>query len=303
MIDDIIDKLPKKLQIEIIENIARKDLTESEKYKIQKMLKNELSKHTQQGKRTDLQTSSKNLEKVSHGVLEDIGKIFNESHETVRKRLFVSDRIDENPEKYKELKKRLDADKTSLDYAYRHLKKEEFFKEPIPLPKEEHNVIYADPPWEYNLQLSGAPDYPTMKVNEICDLKIPSADDAILFLWTTGPKLEEAFKVIKAWGFTYKTFMIWVKRSHEGKLQRGTGYYVAGVCEILLIAIKGKPGTPLPENMPLGIVEAPRTFHSHKPEIFYDYIKQMYPNRKYLELFARGKPRENWTQWGNELEE
>jgi len=99
LIDDIIDKLPKKLQIEIIENIARKDLTESELAKIQKILRVELSKHSQQGKRTDLSTSSKNLEKVSHGVLEDIGKLFNESHEKTRQRQYVFERIAKKPKK------------------------------------------------------------------------------------------------------------------------------------------------------------------------------------------------------------
>ena len=166
MVEEPLNNLPKKLQIEIIENL-HKNLTQSEKFKEQRLVQQELHKFTQQGKRTDLETSSKDLEKVSHGVLEDVGKIYNESHETVRKRLFVFDRIEENPEKHRELKKRLDADKTSLEYAFRYFKKEEFFKEPISLPKEEHNVIYADPPWEYDLQLSGAPDYPTMKVNEI----------------------------------------------------------------------------------------------------------------------------------------
>ena len=196
---------------------------------------------------------------------------------------------------------RVDSGKTSIDYAFRMITKTEAEKEPIPLPEGEFDIIYADPPWHYDLQLSGAPDYPTMKVDDICKLKVPSADDAVLLLWTTGPKLEEAFRVINAWGFTYKTFNIWAKINEDGQPQRGIGYYFAGVCEILLLATKGKPGTPLPENIPLGIHMEAKTKHSKKPDYYYQMIEKMFPNRHYIELFARMRYSEAWSVWGFDI--
>ncbi len=240
-------------------------------------------------------TSAKLADVDRADVRDQMAKILNISHGTYDKVITIKEAaIDKWID-------RVDSKQTSIDYAFRMVTKTQAETERIPLPDGEYDIIYADPPWDYDLQLSGAPDYPTMKVNEICDLKIPSAEDAVLFLWTTGPKLEEAFRVINAWGFTYKTYHIWAKINKEGTVQRGTGYYFAGATEIILLATKGKPGTPLPENIPLGIYQEGKTKHSKKPEYYYGMIEQMYPNRSYLELFARNK-REGWTSWGNQIE-
>ena len=166
------------------------------------------------------------------------------------------------------------------------------------LPIDKYDVIYADPPWTYNFtqapNRSIEKEYPTMDIKDICKLKIPSADNSILFLWCTSPKLiPEGVEVIRSWGFTYKTSMVWVKD------KIGMGYYARSRHEFLLIATKGKPGVPEPAVRPDSVIEAPRTKHSKKPEL-YEMIERMYPNRKYLELFARNK-RENWKSWGNEV--
>lgn len=166
-----------------------------------------------------------------------------------------------------------------------------------PLPNGEYDVIYADPPWRYEFTEADNREvenhYPTMDLQEICDLEVPAAQDAVLFLWVTSPKLEEGLKVLNAWGFTYRTSRAWVKD------KIGMGYYARSRHEFLLIGVKGAPGTPAPKDRPDSVIEAPRQEHSQKPEVVYSQIEQMYPSRRYLEMFARNQ-RENWTAWGNE---
>jgi len=187
--------------------------------------------------------------------------------------------------------------KTSIYYAYKMTKRKIESKEYPPLPEGRFNVIYADPPWRYNLPFAGSPDmhYPTLETEKICRLEIPVADDAVLFLWATNPCLKDAFSVMSAWGFKYKTNMVWVKD------RAGTGYWVRGQHELLLIGIKGKMETPLEQNRPPSVIFAPRTNHSEKPKEVYEIIERMFPNGKYLELFARQK-RERWCSWGLEIE-
>lgn len=168
----------------------------------------------------------------------------------------------------------------------------------ISLPEGKYSVILADPPWTYdNTGVEGAVDkeYPTMTIQELCDLPIKElvSENAVLFLWTTNPILEECFPVIRSWGFNYKTNFCWIKKNRK----TGIGFYVRGMHELLLICIKGQM---LPEFIPLSIIEENATEHSKKPEI-YDLIEKMYPNQKYIELFARNnKKREGWNYWGNE---
>jgi len=190
--------------------------------------------------------------------------------------------------------------KTTIDNVVKEIKIKEKPKINPKLPKEKFNVIYADPPWQY--EISTTPnriiekEYPTMSLKELCKLKIPSADDCILFLWCTSPKLyPEGNEILKAWGFTYKTSMVWIKD------RIGMGYYARQRHELLLIATKGNIGVPEPENRYDSVIEAPRQEHSKKPKEVYERIEKMYPQGKYLELFARNK-REKWTSWGNEIE-
>jgi len=199
--------------------------------------------------------------------------------------------IEEAPER---LKEKVRAGKLSIAYAYKMLTRRT--EEPPPLPEGVFDVIYADPPWEYYLPLRGSPEmhYPVMSTDEICKLKVPIAENAILFLWATNPKLEDALKVMKTWGFTYKTNMVWVKD------RIGTGYYFRGQHELLLVGVKGNVGVPLEENRPPSVLVASVREHSRKPDIVYEIIERMYPNGRYLELFARGK-RPNWTSWGIEI--
>lgn len=195
-----------------------------------------------------------------------------------------------------DLKQRVESGQTSIDYAYKLVKRDERKVNQEPLPTAEFDVIYADPPWAYDLDLRGDPQehYSVMDTQKICDLKVPSAKDAILFLWATNPKLKEALEVISAWGFTYKTNLVWIKNKF------GTGYYFRGQHELLLLAVKGSIGCPDEKDRPSSVVMATVEKHSQKPTSIREMIEQMYPNHKYLELFAREKAR-GWKSWGNEV--
>lgn len=168
-------------------------------------------------------------------------------------------------------------------------------KKVIPLPEGKYDVIYADPPWQYaNSGISGAAEnhYPTMTIEQMSKLQIPSADNATLFMWITNPLIAEAMPLINNWGFQYKTNMVWVKDI------AGQGFYVKGQHELLFICVKGnhRPDDSLYIR---SVVQLPRLEHSQKPEKFYEIIETLYPHGKYLELFSRNK-REKWTMWGNQ---
>lgn len=170
------------------------------------------------------------------------------------------------------------------------------------MENKKYNIIYADPAWKYNDKqntklLGGAiKHYSTMTIQEICELGVKNIteNNAVLFLWTTSPLLEESFKVIKSWGFKYKTSFIWDKIKHN------MGHYNSVRHEILLIATKGSY-TPQVKKLFDSVVSEERTEHSKKPQVFRDIINTIYPNGNRIELFAREK-REGWDVWGNEVE-
>jgi N6-adenosine-specific RNA methylase IME4 len=223
---------------------------------------------------------------------QEIGDRAKASHVTIKKAETIIKKSSEN------VKQSLRSGKVSIEYAYKSVKRSEDSKEIKPLPHGQFSVIVADPPWPYDINTRGSPDdhYAVMTQQDIELLQIPSADNAMLFLWATNPKLKQALDVMAAWGFKYKTNMVWVKD------KIGTGYYCRGKHELLLIGEKGDMPVPEEKNRPASVIEAPRGKHSEKPDQVYQIIEQMYPNRQpYLELFARNQHSENWTVWGNEM--
>ena len=169
-----------------------------------------------------------------------------------------------------------------------------------------YNVIYADPPWQYsNTGVHGAAGhhYPTQPTDEICDFDfvgngVVFAADAVMFLWVTSPLLEDAMRVIEAWGFQYKTQMVWVKTDLK---KPGSGFYVRGRHELLFICTRGS-FTPLVDvSPPVGsVITSPVREHSRKPDEVYSVIERLYPDCNYLELYARAK-RDKWESWGNQV--
>lgn len=162
------------------------------------------------------------------------------------------------------------------------------------------SVLYIDPPWRYeHVETESRAienQYPTMSHDDICDLPVDviAADDCVLFMWATSPKLAEAMKVLEAWGFNYRTCAVWVKD------KIGMGYYFRQRHELLLVATRGNLPTPAPENRLDSVFECPRTGHSEKPPIVYEFIERMYPEFLKCELFARNS-REGWAAWGNQV--
>lgn len=158
-------------------------------------------------------------------------------------------------------------------------------------------VICADPAWP-----SGSPDsakapenhYPTMEIEAIKRLRPDAADDAVLFLWAVNGLLDVAIEVMEAWGFTYRTNLVWVKPSI------GLGHLARNQHELLLWGTRGNARVPEPEDRPPSVIHAERGRHSEKPEIFYELIERAYPELSKLEMFAR-RTRPGWAAWGNEL--
>jgi N6-adenosine-specific RNA methylase IME4 len=166
--------------------------------------------------------------------------------------------------------------------------------------EKKYRCIYADPPWQYGNQGTRAATddhYPTMTVPEICAEPIAELSDdcCLLYLWTTSGFLRESFEVIDAWGFTYKSNMVWVKP------QMGIGNYVRLSHEHLMIATRGGMTTWSESQMSwVSCVEANRTKHSEKPDIFRKIIEDM-SDGPFLELYGR-KEAAGWTVYGNNVD-
>lgn len=161
-------------------------------------------------------------------------------------------------------------------------------------------VVLADPPWRFDVwsQESGmdrAADnhYPTMALDDICNLVIPAADDAVLFLWRTAPYCEKAIQVMQAWGFDYRTELVWYKN------RIGTGYWTRNQHEVLMIGVRGNPPAPAPGTQTSSVILADVARHSAKPEVFHEMIEAMFPHCDKLEMFSR-QARAGWDGWGYE---
>ncbi len=167
-----------------------------------------------------------------------------------------------------------------------------------PLPEGIYRTICADPPWQYgNTSTRGAAEdhYPTMTVEELCVLPVVDwADEqAHLYLWTTNGFLREAFDVLAAWGFEYKTTLVWVKP------QIGMGNYFRSSTEYILFGARG--GLRTLDCNQRNWFEAKRGRHSKKPGYFFDLVEKVSPG-PYLEMFARDRrlSERDWSYWGNE---
>jgi N6-adenosine-specific RNA methylase IME4 len=167
--------------------------------------------------------------------------------------------------------------------------------DPGPLPEGVYRTIVADPPWRYdNRATRGAAEdhYATMSLAELAGLDVEerAAEQAHLYLWTTNGFLREAFDLVDAWGFEYRTCLTWVKP------QIGLGNYFRSSTEHVLFGVRGRLRTLVRDER--NWLEAPRGRHSAKPEAFYDLVQRASPG-PYLEMFARQR-RLGWDVWGRE---
>lgn len=170
-------------------------------------------------------------------------------------------------------------------------------------------TILADPPWRFQNRTGKiAPEhrrlsrYGTMDLSEICSLPVASvaADPAHLYLWVPNALLPEGLAVMKAWGFDYKSNLVWHKlRKDGGSDGRGVGFYFRNVTELCLFGIRGKNARTLaPGRRQVNLLGTRKREHSRKPDELYDLIESCSPGPR-LELFARGS-RPDWISWGNQ---
>ncbi len=160
-------------------------------------------------------------------------------------------------------------------------------------------TIYADPPWAYaNQGTRGSTDnhYNTMPTPEIAALPVEklAADIAQLHLWATDAFLEDAFDIMKAWGFERKSTLIWEKP------QLGLGNYWRVCHEYLLLGTRGGAQFPDGQRGHRSVLRSDRLKHSQKPRPFRRLVEQV-GNGPRLELFGRRQVA-GWAIWGNEVE-
>lgn len=172
-------------------------------------------------------------------------------------------------------------------------------------PTKRYRTLVADPPWRYTARQEdpthqGRTQYPTMTQAELLCLPIglwAEPDAAHLYLWTTNNFLVDAFQLVKAWGFEYKTMLTWIKRHAPEEEDEetgepgprddhwiGMGNYYRGVTEHVLFAIRGR--LPVREHGKPNIFYAPHRGHSEKPDAFYSLMASMSPG-PYADVFAR----------------
>ncbi|HEY9408623.1 MAG TPA: MT-A70 family methyltransferase [Jiangellaceae bacterium] len=211
----------------------------------------------------------------------------------------LSNALDSFPS-WREVTKNLKAEKDADDNTV---------SEPPVIPEGKFATFVADPPWRYgNTSTRGAAEnhYPTMSIEELCELDVVrehAAEQAHLYMWTTAGHLPEAFKVMEAWGFEYKTYLVWTKP------QMGMGNYFRVSTELVLFGIRGGLRTQTRNTM--NYFDAPRQKHSAKPPLFHDLVAKNSPG-PFMELFSRcqadtmltgcqcSKCRLGWTVWGNQ---
>ena len=186
------------------------------------------------------------------------------------------------------------------------------------LPNKKYQIIYADPPWDYGGKMqydkttikdentgferkiflsSASFKYPTLKLNTLKELNVPAiaADDCLLFMWTTGPQMQNSIDLGKAWGFEYKTVaFVWDKMVHN------PGRYTLSQTEFVLAFKKGKFPQPRGARNIRQLITVHRGEHSVKPVSVIDGITKMFPSQEKIELFARNNY-VGWDNWGLEI--
>ncbi len=179
------------------------------------------------------------------------------------------------------------------------------------LEESKFGTILADPPWRFvNRTGKIAPEhrrlsrYDTLTVAEISAIPVVehSAEIAHCYLWVPNALLPDGLSVLKAWGFDYKTNLIWHKiRKDGGSDGRGVGFYFRNVTEVILFGVRGKNARTLdPGRRQVNLFSSRKREHSRKPDELYEIIENC-SRGPYLELFSRGV-RDNWTVWGDQAD-
>ena len=164
--------------------------------------------------------------------------------------------------------------------------------------KVKPSLVLADPPWKYEYSVANnrkiENHYETMIHDDLINHKPDTADDCILLMWATAPKLAEAIDLLSQWGYEYRTCAVWDKE------KIGMGYWFRGEHELLLVGIKGNVSPPQPSDRRSSMFRETRTKHSKKPESVYEWIESSFPEHEKLEMYCRS-PRAGWQHLGNEV--
>ena len=178
--------------------------------------------------------------------------------------------------------------------------------------EQKFRTVLADPPWQFqNRTGKMAPEhkrlnrYSTMTLDDILALPVQNVleDSAHLYLWVPNALLPEGLKVLEAWGFQYKSNLVWHKiRKDGGPDGRGVGFYFRNVTELILFGIRGKNARTLaPGRSQVNFLATQKREHSRKPDELYPLIESC-SSGPFLEMFARGR-RPGWTTWGNQADD
>lgn len=301
------------LRAERDENTCRKDFLPSEAVALARdlePLEQRAAKDRQRagGRAGGLHEGSANLAEPSEA-RDKIAAAVGVPRSTLAKARAIVDAAEAEPARFDQFRAQMD-ETGNVDRAFKALEREERHaamraRTPGAPPSGRYRVIYADPPWQYNdagvitesdAYGRAARHYPSLSIAELAALPIRDcADDpAVLFLWVTSPLLAECWPVIDAWGFTYKTSIVWDKVRHN------FGHYVSVRHELLLIATRGSCLPDHPTPMPDSVISIPRSDeHSAKPADFRELIMRLYDG-PYLELFGRAAV-DGWTVYGNDV--
>jgi N6-adenosine-specific RNA methylase IME4 len=173
-------------------------------------------------------------------------------------------------------------------------------------------TVLADPPWQFaNRTGKVAPEhrrlnrYGTLTLQEIMEIPVAEAcaQQSHLYLWVPNALLREGLDVLEAWGFEYKTNLVWHKiRKDGGPDGRGVGFYFRNTTELVLFGTRGRLRTSQAGRTQVNIIRTQKREHSRKPDEMYQLIEECSPG-PYLEMFARGRYSEKWSAWGNQSEE
>jgi len=273
-------------KVAIEENLKRKSLTDLEvansikEYdELKRKMKDSPVKHGGDRK----SSAQHNLDNWTY---DDTAKDFGISESAVRKSIEIAKAVEDRPE----LAKLKSGEKILREQKRTKLKTQ-------PLPDKKFRVIYADPPWQFansGFSESAETHYPTMPTDEICLMPIETlcTKQTVLFIWATNAMLEDALRVIKEWGFKYKSNLVWIKDKGPS-----IGWFVQSRHELLLIATREE--NMHPNKKPLSWFKAEVSKHSKKPEVVYKTIETMYEG-PYIELFARNTTK-GWDNYGNEI--
>lgn len=243
--------------------------------------------------------------------IKEVAKIANLSHDTIAKVKVIEQKA------APEVKEKLSTGEISINQAYQDIKKEEKKEQRVneikqqieaiesgelPELKGVFDIISFDPPWPYEGESKEittydpngrrvANPYPEMSIEQIKQIEVSSSDNSVVFLWTTHKFLNDAFDILKTWGFQYKATLVWDKE------KMGMGAWLRMQCEFCLIGIKGKPYWDNTKYR--DIIRESRREHSRKPDSFFEMVENITLGRK-LEYFSREK-RNGWEVFGNDI--